>query len=373
MNNLQLLLHYLKKSMDSCASVFALAGLRSDKPQNAACFTQQQNTPLFLRSERGAWKEGNAFTLIELLVNVACKTGVLYNRSSTLSLWGGALKTDQNGPKRTKTDIGAPQNTAYPEQYNACKASASCLPQANASCSNAALHTAEPCFIQSAFTLIELLVVIAIIAILAAMLMPALQQARERGRTASCISNMKQLGLAVQMYQRDFNDWSMPFDFLGSSTTWGTGLLRYKYTIHKALDCPTYSGGAPNPALSLNSAKEWTVSAYSPYGYNYRWLGGGQNEQLPKVSSFKYASKLLMVTSNYDNQSFQRGYYYINSSKPGATSTSGVPYARHSGEVNILYADGHTGQRRVGLTDVYTTAGFGNHSTMPVNWKPLGK
>ena len=261
----------------------------------------------------------------------------------------------------------------HTENDHTCKASASCLPQANASCSNAALHTAKPCFIRSAFTLIELLVVIAIIAILAAMLMPALQQARERGRTASCISNMKQLGLAVQMYQRDFNDWSMPFDFLGSSTTWGTGLLRYKYTIHKALDCPTYSGGAPNPALSLNSAKEWTVSAYSPYGYNYRWLGGGQNEQLPKVSSFKYASKLLMVTSNYDNQSFQRGYYYINSSKPGATSTSGVPYARHSGEVNILYADGHTGQRRVGLTDVYTTAGFGNHSTMPVNWKPLGK
>ena len=50
--------------------------------------------------------------------------------------------------------------------YNTCEASASCLPQANASCSNAALHTAEPCFIRSTFTLIELLVVIAICAIL---------------------------------------------------------------------------------------------------------------------------------------------------------------------------------------------------------------
>ena len=385
MNNLQLLLHHLKKSMDSCASVFALAGLRSDKPQNTACFTQQQNTPLFLRRERGAWKEGNAFTLIELLVNVACKTGVLYNRSSTLSLWGGALKTDQNGPKRTKTDIGAPQNTAYPEQYNACKASASCTGGALHICRRKMLHTFvcltrrgvqdTKCFIQSAFTLIELLVVIAIIAILAAMLMPALQQARERGRTATCISNMKQIGLAIQMYQRDFDDWSMPYAFLGADTTWGTGLLRYKYLTHKAMTCPTYdsSEDKTSPAINLNSAKEWTVSAYSPYGYNYRWLGGGQKTPVPKVSSFKNPSKLLMCLTTYNNQDFRRGYYYMNSTKPSnSSSTTGIPYGRHTGWVNILYADGHTGQHKVSYLDAYTAAGFGTHSTQPANWKPLG-
>ena len=98
----------------------------------------------------------------------------------------------------------------------------------------------------SAFTLIELLVVIAIIAILAAILFPVFAQAREKARQASCMSNGKQLGLALIQYSQDYDE-TLPCAILSPWDTyagshWQTAIVPY-IKDYNAYLCPDDSGG----------------------------------------------------------------------------------------------------------------------------------
>ena len=95
------------------------------------------------------------------------------------------------------------------------------------------------------FTLIELLVVIAIIAILAAILFPAFSRARENARRASCLSNLKQLGLGVQMYSQDYDEHVPPaYQYNGPSTnelySWMALIMPYVKS-GQACVCPSWS------------------------------------------------------------------------------------------------------------------------------------
>ena len=217
--------------------------------------------------------------------------------------------------------------------------------------------------IKRGFTLIEILIVLVILALLAALLLPVFSRARESARTASCASNLRQIGQAITLYVQD-NNQRFPLAVQPLNCTWVDTIYPYAKST-KVFSCPAaqhgeyvpgcgpaepLTGGDVAARYGFNGSYDMVVPFVEVSSVTDADGGTTSNYSVPtksiSLSKYRFPSNTILVLDGSDDAYlFHNTYAVIN---PGVDPIHSVEdlkdggvLPRHNDGVNLLYVDGH--------------------------------